>query len=77
MSRLRLTMGMGLLAVSHAAMAAGWQNSQVITECLIDGNDDDERLFVAFDHARNPEGCGSDAKYTRVDGTTEKASTSS
>jgi hypothetical protein len=27
----------------------------VITECLIDGNDDDERLFVAFDHARNPE----------------------
>jgi hypothetical protein len=77
MSRLRITMGMGLFAVSHAGVTAGGQDSQVITECLVEGNEDGERLFVAFAHAPNREGCGSDAEYTRVDGTTEKESTSS
>jgi len=77
MSKLRITTGMGLFTVSHAGVTAGWQNSQVITKYLIEGNDDGERLFVAFGHAPNPEGCDSDAKYTRVNGTTEKESTSS
>ncbi len=65
-------MGTGLLVMSHLAMAADWQDSQEITEYFIDGNDDGERLFVAFEHAPNPEGCGSDAKYTHVDGATKK-----
>jgi hypothetical protein len=64
--------GIGLLALSHVGLAAGWQDSQRITEYFIDGQASGEKLYVAFEQTPNPDGCRSDAKFTRVDGASAK-----
>jgi len=65
-------MGIGLLALSNLSIAAGWQDSQTITEYFIDGDGKSDRLYVAFDQSPNPDGCRSDAHYARVDSETPK-----
>jgi hypothetical protein len=65
-------LAIALLAVSNLSFAAGWQDSQTITEYFIDGDDKRDRLYVAFDRSPNPDGCRSDARYARVDSETEK-----
>ena len=65
-------MGIGLLALSNLSIAAGWQDSQTITEYFIDGDNTSDRLYVAFDQSPNPDGCRSDARFARVDSQTPK-----
>jgi hypothetical protein len=64
--------GMGLLALSSVGLAAGWQDSQTITEYFIDGAASGEKLYVAFEHTPNPDGCRSDARFARVEGASAK-----
>jgi hypothetical protein len=64
--------GVGLLTISCIGSAAGWQDSQAITEYFIDGQASGEKLYVAFEQTPNPDGCRSDAKFTRVDGASAK-----
>jgi len=65
-------LGMGLLAMSNVALAAGWQDRQAITEYFIDGADTGERLLVGFEFAPNPDGCTGDPGLAHVDGSTAK-----
>lgn len=65
-------LGMGLLTLSHVGTAAGWQDGQTITEYFIDGADSGEKLYVAFEHPPDPDGCRSDARFARVDGASAK-----
>ncbi|MGH8504134.1 MAG: hypothetical protein ACREVE_17095 [Gammaproteobacteria bacterium] len=62
---------LGLLAMSGFASAAGWQDSQEITEYLIDGADTGEKMMVGFEFAPNPDGNG-DPGLAHVDGSTAK-----
>lgn len=64
--------GLGLLTISSAGMAAGWQDSQQITDYFIDGADSGDKLYVAFEYTPNPDGCRSDAHFARVNGSTAK-----
>ncbi len=43
---------MALLALSNLSPAAGWQDSQTITEYFIDGGNKSDRLYVAFDQSQ-------------------------
>jgi len=63
---------MGLLAMSNLSLAAGWQDSQEITEYFIDGADTGERLLVGFEYAPDPDGCNGDPGLAKVDGATAK-----
>jgi hypothetical protein len=64
--------GMTLLTLSNVGLAAGWQDSQTITEYFVDGTALGEKLYVAFEHTPNPDGCRSDARFARVDGASAK-----
>ncbi len=61
-----------MLAMSGFASAAGWQDSQEITEYLIDGVDTGEKMMVGFEVAPNPDGCNGDPGLAKVDGSTAK-----
>lgn len=52
-------LGVGVLVISNVSLAAGWQESQTITEYFVDGADSGERLYVGFEYAPNPDTCGS------------------
>lgn len=68
----RWLMGMGLLVVSSLSQAGPWQDSQRITDYFIDGADNGDKLYVAFEYSPNPDGCRSDARFARVNGATAK-----
>jgi len=70
--RTKWLMGLALLTMSNLSIAAGWQDSQTITEYFIDGDNQSDRLYVAFDQSPNPDGCRSDARFARVDSETAK-----